>query len=335
MKRFSEVFKNKVAELDEVRCSEDVIIHFLGEEAKTEDEALFIQQTNAKYFNNPDSETLLGNFAEIKMVVNSDENKTNFIRVNLDEAMDEFYDKGWEPVLEGIKHQLNYANRIEGRAAFVLDNLTNYGAIKDSLIIRPLNYEYNKATINESVFTLFGDMALVLYVVVYDDVMNSAINTIKVPISAALQWNVSIAEATDYAMQNTVKFAPARIYTNILQTEDVPDKDSALMSPEFEMKHLADTVIPLVTTERKTNGAIALFYPGVKDRIAEMFDGSFYVAFTSIHEAMIHKAGTLDPRSIKRHVVATNRAFGKAETLSSEVYYYNRETGEFHVCETE
>ena len=36
MKRFSEVFKNKVAELDEVRCSEDVIIHFLDEEQDDE-----------------------------------------------------------------------------------------------------------------------------------------------------------------------------------------------------------------------------------------------------------------------------------------------------------
>ena len=335
MKRFSEVFKNKVAELDEVRCPEDVIIHFLGEEAKTDDEALFIQQTNIKYFGNSDSAKLLGNFAEIKVDTTSHPEKTNFIRIDLDEAMDEFYDKGWEPVIEGVKHQINYASRIEGRAAFILDNLTNYEAIKSELIVRPLNYDTNKAILKDHVYSTLGDIALVLYVVVYDDVMNSALNTIKVPVSVANEWGIPIDEVMVYAMLNTVKFAPARIYTNILQTEDVPEKDSALMSPEFEMKHLSDTVIPLVTTDRKTNGAIALFYPGVKEKIAEMFDGSFYVAFTSIHEAMLHKVGTLDPRSIKRHVIATNRAFGKAETLSNEVYYYNRETGDFRLCETE
>ena len=72
-----------------------------------------------------------------------------------------------------------------------------------------------------------------------------------------------------------------------------------------------------------------MFYPGVKEKIAEMFDDSFYVAFTSIHEAMIHKKGTIEPSSIRRHVRATNRTFGPEDTLSDNVFFYNRENHSF------
>ena len=334
MKKFSEIFKNKVAELCEVRSLDDIIIHFCGEEAKTEDEALFIQQTNAKYFGDSEAEQLLGNFAEIKIGVASDPNKTNFIRIDLDRTLDEFYENGWEPVLEDIRNQINYAGSIEGHAAYILDNLSNYDVIKDKLIVRPLNYQNNKKTLEGNVYSRFGDIALVLYAVVHDDEANSVLNTIKIPVSVALGWNVPVDKAMANALLNTMSWSPARIYTSILGMENIPEKETDLMAADFEMKHLADNIIPLVTTARKTNGAIAMFYPGVKERIAEMFDGSFYVAFTSIHEAMLHRLGAMDPEVIKRHLVATNRTFGSEDTLSNEVYYYCRETGAFTLCET-
>lgn len=56
-----------------------------------------------------------------------------------------------------------------------------------------------------------------------------------------------------------------------------------------------------------------------------------YVAFTSIHEAMIHKKGTIDPSSIRRHVRATNRTFGMDEALTDEVYYYDRDNKTFEM----
>ena len=55
---------------------------------------------------------------------------------------------------------------------------------------------------------------------------------------------------------------------------------------------------PTVTTTKQVNGAIAMFYPGVMERIAEMAGGSYYVVFTSIHEAKIHCAGSVDPGMI-------------------------------------
>lgn len=332
MKRFSEEFKNKAAELDGIRCADDVIIHLLGERATTVDEALFIQQTNVKYFGVSDSEELLGNFAEI-VTGESYNGRRNFIRFNLDEAFREYKNNGWEDIMADISNQISYSGTIEDSATKVLDSLDRYEDIKDRLIFRPLNFKRNEALLKGHVYRKLGDLAIVLYAVVFDDEEHECLNTIKVPEVVAYTWNKTEAEIFEEVMQNTMRFAPARIYTNILKTDSTPDSESDILGSKFEMKHLEKNVIPLVTTTRKTNGAIAMFYPGVKEKISEMFGSNLYVAFTSIHEAMVHNSDSISADSIRRHVQATNRAFGPAETLSDEVYYFDSTTGLFTVVE--
>ena len=327
-RKFMEEFKNRVLEkFGEARAIEEVILHSIGEVPETEEAKQFVRDTNCKYFGVDTSASLLGNFAEIKML-SKDSSKHNFIRLD----MDELYQHPWQEIMENVGEQLGYAETIESNASDVLDSFSDYQRIKGRLIIRPLNYTAHKGRLNGYVYRVIGDIALVLYVVVMDDEANSVLNTTKVPSEIAEQWDISREDLFSETMVNTMKFSPARIYTNILAIEDTLDSESALMEPGFIKKHLSDNAIPLVTTARKTNGAVSLFYPGVKEKIAEMFDGSFYVAFTSIHEAMLHKTGSHSPESIKRHLVATNRAFGSAETLTSEVYYYNKDTKEFTVC---
>lgn len=331
MKKFAEELKVRIAKFNEVRCPEDVILHFLGEEPETKTDEDFIRNTNIKYFGVDTAASLLGNFAEVRTEASN--SKMNFIRFNLDAMFDTYSTKGWMPVMAEVRENLKYSKSIEASASEVIDQLPDYNAIKSKLIIRPLNFDNAKNDLTGFVFKVSGDIALVLYAVVLDDEENGALNTVKIPLEIANSWDIDIDTAFIAAMVNTMQFAPARIYTNILKIDETEDSESDLMNPKYTMKHLGEHAIPLVTTTRKTNGAISLFYPGVKEKIAEMFDDSFYVAFTSIHEAMIHKNGSIDASSIKRHVMATNRTFGPQDTLSNEVYYFNKETKEFMVCE--
>ncbi|MBR6837132.1 MAG: hypothetical protein IKM72_14185, partial [Oscillospiraceae bacterium] len=131
------------------------------------------------------------------------------------------------------------------------------------------------------------------------------------------------------ALENTQNYAPARLYTNIFDIEHTPELEANFMADEFPKNIIRKDGALLVTTNRKTNGAIAMFYPGVKDRLADLLDGNYYIAFTSIHEAMIHREGTIDPVSIRRNVRETNRIFGPDETLTNEVWFFNKENGTF------
>ena len=61
----------------------------------------------------------------------------------------------------------------------------------------------------------------------------------------------------------------------------------------------------------------------VAKRIAEIMGGSYYAAFISIHECMIHRSGTISPRQIRRHLADVNNAFSPEENLSRKIFYYD------------
>ena len=105
------------------------------------------------------------------------------------------------------------------------------------------------------------------------------------------------------------------------------------MSENSGIQMLSPERAPLLTTTRKLNGAIAMFYPGVKERLARLSGGSYYVAFTSVNEACIHPAGTILPIRILRSLKHLNRTCGEAERLSQKVFFYNAENGSFKTVE--
>ena len=108
-----------------------------------------------------------------------------------------------------------------------------------------------------------------------------------------------------------------------------PYQKGAFMAAESTVGPLERWEIPTVTTTKQVNGAVAMFYPGVKERIAELYGDSYYVVFTSIHEARTHCRGAFSPRLILRSLKETNQAFPAEEMLSEKVFYYDREKKSF------
>lgn len=334
MKDFIKKLEERLIEANAIRSSEDFILHLFGEtaEAGEEEKARFIRDTNAKYFNE-DSGRLLGNFIEVKV-----QPESSFIRFNVNEMYDLYREKGMKPVLDKVLSDYNYSFKLKDKAMGILDNMFDYEAIKDKLIFRPLNYTNHREELRDYVMNKnidpSGDVAFVLYAVVFDDREGEALNTVKIPEMVLEKWleNDKYLTRTDIykaAMKNTEKFAPARLYTNLMEIPAVDSEYDSPFNPNF--KKLDANAVPLLTSERRTNGAIAIMYPMVAERVAELFGDSFYIAFTSIHECMLHKFGTIDANSIRRHVRATNNAFGSEETLSDEVYFYDKERKSFHI----
>lgn len=329
--KFLEEFKETIFTLPVItEADARVVIHLSGEKAEPgdSDTELFIRNTNMKYFST-ESDSLLGDFAELILPALNDTDKTNFIRFEIRHLYDLYCSNGWDEISDYIGTSISYAGMLESSAENVIDSMYSYEKIRDRLIVRPLNYKQNKAQLEGFVYKTIGDIALVLYAVVLDDEQNSCLNTIKIPYMVFEKWNIDKENLLVSTLINTNVFAMPRLYTNIFKIESTSEEESAFMAADFPAKSLKPDTIPLLTTTRKTNGAIAAFYPGVKEKIAEMFGDSFYVAFTSIHEAMIHKIGTVDPSDIRRHVMATNRAFSSDETLSDNVFLYDCNTRVF------
>ena len=299
--------------ISEINVDAEIILHPAGEKAdgnrKLEN---FIKSTNQKYYNS-NSYILEGDFIEIVMY---NDDKESSIRIEMDYLK---HMNNTEEVSDYVKHSIEEYGKISEDVKFVIDRMEFYDLIKDRLIIRPLNYSNNKNNLEDYVYDTFGDIALVLYAVIDDE---ESLHTVKIPYDIFKKWNLDKKVVFTAAMDSTKKSAEARIYTDLrsINGDGMDINDNVI---------LESNTIPMITTIRKTNGAIAMSYPGVKEKIAEMFDDSFYVAFTSIHEAMIHKKGTIEPSSIRRNIRATNRTFGKEETLTEEVYYYDKDNHSF------
>lgn len=295
-----------------------VIAHPKGEVSNGNDDlAAFITATNSKYFNSS-SDELLGDFVELHF------ENGEYIRINIGDIDDT------SSIEDIVNESLSYCDNIRDDAHSVINNMSNYESIKDKLILRPLNLTSNKAALNGACYINNGDVALVLYLVIKED--DKTMNTAKVPEDIVKLWGINRMSVMIDAMNNTAKKYPARMFTNLLNINDASDSEPDFMSDTYNKK-LNSGVIPMVTTTKKTNGAISLFYPEVKEKIAEMFGDSFYVAFTSIHEAMIHKNGTIDPSDIRRHIRTTNLTFGPEDTLSDEVFFYDSVNKTFSVVE--
>ena len=98
----------------------------------------------------------------------------------------------------------------------------------------------------------------------------------------------------------------------------------------FDMSLKKDAIGNCLSTSVRTNGAVAVFLPGVAQRLGKLIGGSFYMVFTSIHEVMIHSEDSADPRKLKEVLAETvEETTPEEDFLTYYVYHYNAETGQF------
>ena len=99
---------------------------------------------------------------------------------------------------------------------------------------------------------------------------------------------------------------------------------------DFQLKK--DAIGNCLSTVTRTNGAVAVFLPGVANRIGELLHGGFYMVFTSIHEVMIHNEKSADPEELKKVLEDTvNETTPPEDFLTYQIYHYDLETGSFSV----
>lgn len=295
--------------------------------ADNEEEQEFIRNTNIRY-HKTESEVLIGDFMTLD--IGRQGGTASQCRFELKSLYNDFITEGWEAVWKYVKTNIDVCNQITG--AGVLQLMESYEAVKEKLIIRPLNFTNHKYNLKEAVYKKIGDIALVLYIVIYEN-DEQGLGTSKINKGIFEKWDRDIDEVWEAALTNTYVLAPPRMYILPLDRINPSYEKGAFMALGSKMKSFGKLSVPSVTTVKQVNGAIAMFYPGVKEKIASMAGGSYYVAFTSIHEAEIHCAGTIPPRNILRNLKSVDKKFGSEETLTKKVYFYNAENGKFDVLE--
>lgn len=225
---------------------------------------------------------------------------------------------------------------LHAKSIYVYDKtkeLMDYDTAKSRLFVRLINYDRNADILRDVVHKTLGDIVFTVYAIV--DENEFGIVSTKVLKSMVKKWDKNEDDIFNEAIKNTYYLTPPRIYKwegvlcdesyageSFMNDEDICDLDKSFSGNTL-------------STTRKTNGAIAVFLPGVAEKIAELLDSDFYMVFTSIHEVMIHNAKKVDPEDLKSVLTDTIReTVPEEDYLTSRIYKYNRRTHKFE-CVTD
>lgn len=251
--------------------------------------------------------------------------RLNMIHWKLRPLYERYKKEGWQSVLPEILVRLEQVGK--GSSQLFAEN-ASYEECSDKLILRPINYRRHRRELDNCIYWRYGDIALVLYGLLCDE--GNDYVTIKIHRDMTAGWEQPDTRLLTNALLNSYEKMPPRLF-KAGDFETKPDVSKGIFIPEEKASSLpinpSDRWEGLrgyrLTTVRQLNGALAMFYPGVRKRLAEIMGGDYYVGFTSIHEAVIHPVRFKNPNDMKEAIQHINAVFDEQEMLTNRVYRYS------------
>ena len=234
--------------------------------------------------------------------------------------------EGWQGVLPQIRTAFSNIGEEEG--LWPAENL-RYTVCRKHMIVRPMNYDRHRWELDSAVYRKIGDVALVLHLTTGEKQSEQ----LSVPLTRniILPWKTTGDKLLKEAMENTRRKMPPRLFLGSDRRTFFP-YDQGVLLPEEEGQQTQITPRDhregrngyLLTTTARVNGAIAFFYPGVREILAQKLDGDYYVVFPSVHEAIIHPVNCIHVREIRASIQHINAIYGESGMLSDRVFCYHK-----------
>lgn len=203
----------------------------------------------------------------------------------------------------------------------------DYESIKDYLSLTLVNSRDNRQMLSQMPHRQIEDLALTLEL---KFPMEEGTGSIKVNHELAKQWEVDTDVLFEQAERRAIETEPA-----VLQKME--EVLSLLETDGKETNNLLDAESPrtpepglyVLSNQSKVKGAAVLSYPGVLEKVDQLFPEGFYILPSSVHELLvIPKSLEISPRELGEMVRAINRSeVAKEDQLSDRVYEYDREAG--------
>ena len=283
-----------------------------------------IRDTNSHYDKAP-SKHLQGDYL---IVADPEDEILGITRFSMDLMYKIFQDNGWDGVWSFVDWSMDYAE--ENSVSDLFGSRSTYEDVKDRLIVRALNYQINKAELKDSVFRKIGDIALVLFAADKND--PTMCTLIDVPDDMPEKWGVDEQTIFDDALRNTFFMFPPRLHNNLHDAFHGTAADGRFMEPGSIPPQLDPKVVSFMVTYPNNNGTMALFYPGVKERVAEIIGGSYYIGFLDAYTIMLLNVGSgHDPRKIKSLLKGMAKHTAPIDVITRNVYLYDAEKGELEM----
>lgn len=205
-----------------------------------------------------------------------------------------------------------------------IKQLMYYDLVRERLFVRLINFERNKAELEDYFYKRIGEIAMVLYEKIADE--DGCVVSCKVPLKYVDKWNLNKEDIFIAALKNTELMMPPRVYEWVKTIVNPAYEGEDIYDPDYiPAKGIASNCL---STNRKTNGAVGIFYPGVARLFCDKLDtDDIYLVFTSVHEVMIHNANGIEPEDLKLVLEDMIREeVPEEDVLTHCVYHYNVKT---------
>lgn len=296
----------------EMKCPADAIRFYpKGYKSDKKDMYEWIRDVNIKYTGTEDDSLQVDIMAIDMEKVGQISNQYRFATRRMYE---DALEKGFDSVFKEIT-DLHNKTKItpSSKKAMEIRGTGDYEAIKNQLILRPLNYTLHARDLKGCVYQKVNDFVLCLYQMISDDGKN--LLTSRINRSELELWDVAVDLAIQSALENSARLFPPCVYDNrTRQEENLLEKEFSKRDISIGMgfhKHI------LLSTFRTTNGALALFYPGVVEKIMKIMDGPFQAVFMNTSDVMIFDK---DDKSAYSYADSSGGLDSMGEVLSKKVY---------------
>ena len=195
--------------------------------------------------------------------------------------------------------------------------------VRNHLIVKLLNYDLNKGLLDTYVNRRVDDYAIVPYVEVD---LGDHMGEVKFTPDHFESFEFDMDEVIDEAIIRTQQLYPAVLntMTDRLYTMGGTDRIKNYLDGNEEVEE----DIMILTNTRGMEGAVAMYYPGVMQKIGELM-GDFFLVPSSIHEFLVIKVQfNIDEEYLSRTVLNVNRTMvDETDWLGTRVLRYSNSTG--------
>ena len=208
-----------------------------------------------------------------------------------------------------------------------------YEDIKDRIFYRIADVQRNRGRLSEMKYSLAECGFAKIY-----SIAVSKEGSIPITNSLAAEYGYDPEKIFEDAERNTPEMYPAVFedLQDIVMDLAMPGSPRLTLLSERESFDKSSNMY-LLSSRDMTNGAATIFYPDVKEKIAEVIDDSYYVLPSSTHELMIVpcKSG-IPPEHLRQTVRKVNEIMGtETEVLSDRIMKYDRDMKELKVVKEE
>ena len=212
-------------------------------------------------------------------------------------------------LLKGIAKCYEENNKVDSLS---MDWILDWKQAKDRLVSRLVNISngVNDEYLSDCPIDNLTDDIGILYEIAIPELSNDGTAAVKVSYDLMEKWGIHQCDLAGIARKNLPILRPMEIAT----MEEV--MESRIGIPMMPM----ETPILIVSNKRYSNGAIAVLYDGVEEKIRERL-GDFILLPSSVHEMLAIPSSGTDPIALAEMISEVNKTVVLDEEQLSNVPY--------------